>query len=359
MPALLLACFVLSGASGLLLEVVWVRELTHVFGSTTLAISTVLATFMGGLALGSWVGGRVADRLRDPLRGYAVCEAGIGVCAMAVPWILGAYPEANAWLWRTLGDAPVALAVARLGMSALVLGLPTVLMGATLPLLSRRVARAGDDAATIGRKVGLLYAANTVGAVLGVVVGGFWLIPMVGVRRTNWIAVVLDLALAAAVAAWALRARGPGTDTATITETDHDHGSGHVHVHVNDHGGDHENVHDHVNVDRSRALVLVAFGLSGALAMSLEVLYSRALSMIIGSSGTSFTLVLAVFLVGLAAGAASIGRPAARTTDPLGALALVFLGIGVSVGASHLLLDDLPAVRKAISTRLRRPRIST
>src|SRR2546425_12966111 len=102
MGLLALVCFFLSGASGLVFELVWTRELTLVFGSTTLAISTVLSVFMGGLALGSVTAGRVADRVRDPVRAYALAEAGVGLYALAIPLLLGLYPSVNALLYRTV-----------------------------------------------------------------------------------------------------------------------------------------------------------------------------------------------------------------------------------------------------------------
>src|SRR3954471_21337741 len=104
MPAVVLACFFLSGASGLILELLWTRMLTLVFGSTTLAISTVLTAFMGGLGLGSYLAGRLADRLRDPVRTYAFAEAAIGVYAHVVPWVIGFYPALNQTLWSSFGD---------------------------------------------------------------------------------------------------------------------------------------------------------------------------------------------------------------------------------------------------------------
>src|SRR5687768_16064855 len=99
MQALVLGCFFLSGASGLVLELLWTRMLTLVFGSTTLAVSTVLATFMGGLGLGSHIAGKVADRVRNPVRAYALAELAIGAYALAVPWVLEAYPAINRALW--------------------------------------------------------------------------------------------------------------------------------------------------------------------------------------------------------------------------------------------------------------------
>src|SRR5437762_14152633 len=104
MGLLALLCFFLSGASGLVFEVVWTRELTLVFGSTTLAIATVLSVFMGGLALGSWLFGRFADRLRSPLRAYALAEAAIGLYALLVPLLLVLFPRLSPLIGR-LGDA--------------------------------------------------------------------------------------------------------------------------------------------------------------------------------------------------------------------------------------------------------------
>src|SRR4051812_19425962 len=104
MRALLRACFFLSGASGLVFEMVWTRMLTLVFGSTTLAVSTVLTAFMGGLGLGSFLAGRIADRIRDPARAYAAAEASIGLYALAVPALLSFYPALNRALWDGFGD---------------------------------------------------------------------------------------------------------------------------------------------------------------------------------------------------------------------------------------------------------------
>src|SRR6185503_18217776 len=118
MRAVLLACFFLSGSSGLILESLWTRELGLVFGSTTLAISTVLATFMGGLGLGSYLAGRYADRIKNPVRAYAIAEAGIGLYALVIPVILWAYPSFNSWMYRTLGDRWLLLSLVRFAGSA-------------------------------------------------------------------------------------------------------------------------------------------------------------------------------------------------------------------------------------------------
>src|SRR5438128_3430481 len=104
MRPVILACFFLSGASGLVLEMLWTRMLTRVFGSTTLAISTVLTAFMGGLGLGSYLAGRIADRLKTPARTYAFVEGAIGLYALAVPLCVQLYPGLNRGLWSAFGD---------------------------------------------------------------------------------------------------------------------------------------------------------------------------------------------------------------------------------------------------------------
>jgi len=119
MPSVVLSCFFLSGASGLILELLWTRMLTLVFGSTALAVSTVLTAYMGGLGLGSYLAGKISDRLKDPVRAYALAEAAIGIYALSVPWIIGYYPALNQWLWSTFGDRYTLLSVLRFFASAL------------------------------------------------------------------------------------------------------------------------------------------------------------------------------------------------------------------------------------------------
>ncbi len=188
MRALVLACFFLSGASGLIFEMVWTRGLTLVFGSTTLAISTVLTAFMGGLGLGSYLAGRLADRLRDPVRAYALAELAIGLYALLVPLILAGYPALNLWLWSSFGDRYGLLSLLRFIASAGLLLLPTTLMGATLPILGRYLVSRPWELQRVGLRLGTLYAINLFGAVTGSFLAGFVLLPLLGVRTTNLIA---------------------------------------------------------------------------------------------------------------------------------------------------------------------------
>src|SRR5436190_10055683 len=141
---LLAICFLLSGATGLIYEVVWARMLGLVFGATTIAISAVLAAFMGGLAAGSAIGGSLAKRIKDPLRAYALIEIGIGLYALIVPWLFRAIDWVYAGIWGRFHPGFYGFALSRFALAAIVLFAPTALMGATLPVLVAAVQRAGD-----------------------------------------------------------------------------------------------------------------------------------------------------------------------------------------------------------------------
>jgi spermidine synthase len=333
MRAVVLACFFLSGASGLAFEMVWTRMLTLVFGSTTLAISTVLATFMGGLGLGSFLAGRFADRLRDPVWAYALAEAAVGAYALTVPWVIGFYPALNLWLWDTFGDRYAVLSVLRFLASAGLLLLPTTLMGATLPLLARYFVSRPFEIGRVGVRLGTLYAVNLFGAVAGTFMAGFVFLPLLGVRTTNVVAATFNLTLAAGIlAARRLLARhatkrGPTLDE-LIAETGADVGSPAAPL---------------VRFPTAaRRVVLIGFALAGMTAMNLQVLWTRALAVVIGSSIFSFTIILLAFLVGLGGGSAIFGRLADRESQPIRALALLHLAIAASVGLSYVITDELP-----------------
>ena len=190
-------CFFLSGASGLVFEVIWTRMLTLVFGASTPAISTVLSAFMGGLALGSFLFGRFADRLKFPILTYAAMEAGVGLFALLIPVVVrGVYPPVSHWITNHGGNRFDVFTLLRFVVVALVLLPPTTLMGATLPLLARHFVKQGGR---VGQRVGALYAVNTFGAVAGTFLAGFFLLPGVGLAWTNAIAGCTNLTLAALI----------------------------------------------------------------------------------------------------------------------------------------------------------------
>ncbi|MCG5052392.1 MAG: fused MFS/spermidine synthase [Myxococcales bacterium] len=326
-------CFFLSGASGLVFELLWTRMLSLVFGSTTLAISTVLTAFMGGLGLGSYWAGRHADKLRDPVKAYALAEAGIGIWALFVPWVISHYTPLNQWLWATFGDHYGWLSLLRFAAAAALLLLPTTLMGATLPLLARVVVDRPGALREVGGNLGGLYALNLFGALAGSFFAGFVLMPTVGLAHTNRIAASVNLMLAVGI--WILQHRlhddaPPDLDDWAATV-------------------DAESLAPRRQaagqISRAaRRVVLVGFAASGATAMIVQVLWTRALAVLIGSSIYSFTLILLAFLAGLGAGSAWLGRWADRTALPVRSLGWVHLLTVLAMGSSYLLMDRLPFV---------------
>jgi len=337
MRAVLLACFFLSGSSGLILESLWTRELGLVFGSTTLAISTVLATFMGGLGLGSYLAGRYADRIKNPVRAYAAAEAGVGIYALLIPLIMLAYPGLNHWMYRVFGDRWFLLSIMRFIGAAALLLIPTTLMGATLPLLSRHFVMRPWELRRSGLRIGTLYAVNLFGAVAGAFFCGFVFLPLIGVTWTNITAAAFNLTLAAAIVV--ARRRLPATEEATATAEERlDAAAAEAHLET-------QTLPPPPMVDgRSRRAVLAAFGVSGATAMTLQVLWTRSLAVLLGSSIFSFTLILLAFLIGLGVGAAVFARVGQRTQHPVRWLAALHLATALAVGATYLFTDKVPYI---------------
>jgi spermidine synthase len=327
-----LSCFFLSGASGLILELLWTRMLTLVFGSTALAVSTVLTAYMGGLGLGSYLAGKFSDRLKDPVLAYALAEAAIGIYALAVPWMIGFYPGLNQWLWASFGDRYTLLSVLRFFASAGLLIVPTTLMGATLPILARYFVSRPFELGRISLRLGTLYAVNLFGAVAGSFFAGFVFLPLVGVHKTNWLAASFDMSLAVAILAARQYFRShPRPVKASLDELAAAQGAAPAAAPIS-------------TTTTARRIVMFAFAVSGATAMVLQVLWTRALAVIIGSSVFSFTIILLAFLIGLGSGSAAFGRLVGRFRDPVRSLALVHLGIVACIGLSYLITDRLPFV---------------
>ncbi len=301
----LLALFLLSGFSALVYQIVWLRTLALVFGVTVYAASAVLTSFMGGLALGSWLGGRLADRVRNPLRAFGLLEIGIAVSALAVPILLEAAEILYAAIHTRAPDALALLTCSRLVCSALVLLVPTTLMGASLPLLSRYVAQSGGVAAP---RIGALYAVNTTGAIAGTVMAGFVLIGGIGVAATTRVAVVVNLIVGVA---GLLLARGQRHEAAEPR-------------------GEEAVAEPAPSTPRQRR-VLAVFALAGFAGLALEVVWFRILVLFIPATTYAFTTMLAVVLLGIALGSAVASGRLRRSGDPVRALARVQIATGVLV----------------------------
>jgi spermidine synthase len=315
---LLCACFFLSGATGLVYEVVWLRLLGLVFGHTVYAITTVLAAFMAGLGLGSYLFGRRAARFADPVRVYGALEIGIGIYCALLPALLWLVSSVYPHLYRLLSVSYTAFGFVQFLLVAALLLIPTTLMGGTLPILTQAVVR-GDRG--IGQTVGLLYAVNTFGAVIGVAAAGYFLLPAVGNRVAIGVAAAGNVAVGV-LAIWYSRALRIPPDEAAPAPIRSKPGK--------------------VPAPTSVRLIALGLGVSGAVSMVYEVAWTRGLALVIGSSTYAFSAMLVAFLVGIAGGAALYswlwGAHRASATG----FALIQVGIGLTSALVLLAFDRLP-----------------
>ncbi|MBW2363037.1 MAG: spermidine synthase [Deltaproteobacteria bacterium] len=313
MTAMLAGIFFLSGAAGLLFETLWFRQAGLAFGNSFWASSLVLASFMAGLGLGNALVARLGARVREPLRAYAVLEVAIGAGGVAVVFGLPSLTPALVALLRPLLEQPWLVNPLRLVVGFVLLALPATAMGATLPLLVRVLA-ARD--ASFGSALGRLYGWNTLGAVVGCLIGEIALIERFGVRGTALVAAGANL-VAAAGGLWLARRVVTGVEAATQSRT---------------------------GVLTPAALrFLCAAGLSGAVLLALEVVWFRFMHLFTHSGAVAFSIMLAVVLSGIASGGLLAGFWLRR--DPTGERNISLL----SLAAGLLLIATYAGFRFALS----------
>jgi predicted membrane-bound spermidine synthase/cytochrome c-type biogenesis protein CcmH/NrfG len=319
-----LFCFFLSGAAGLVYQVVWTRMLTQIFGNTTYAIATVLSAFMAGLAIGSYVFGKIADRGKNDFLLYGLLEAGVGIYGFAVPWLFALAQKAYGPIFGLNESYPFVFNLLLFFLSFVLLVFPTLLMGATLPVLSRFYVRSFSQ---FGRRVGDLYATNTTGAVIGCAAAGFFVIPTFGMRTTVYVAAGLNLVIAALILIVdRLRDKKP-VEFLTVSASE---------------------IPDTPVTDDSPPwlgwVVLVSFGLSGFASLVYENAWTRALTLVIGSSIYSFTTMLVTFLVGLALGGFIYARFLGQREPRLSSFGLIEMWVGLAALATIPLFERLPLI---------------
>ena len=327
------ACFFLSGLAALLYQTAWLRQFSLVFGTSELAVATVLAAYMAGLAVGSAVAGRYAGRVTRPVLVYGLLEAGIALSALAVPLLLLA---ARTLYASMLGDQPAPPDAATIGqplfyllVAFVVLAIPTGFMGATLPLLTRYAVRTDRE---VGPRVALLYAVNTAGAVVGTVAAAFVLLPALGLNGTVWVGVAVN-ALVFVIAAGLARDRrdSTGSDEADSVSTPPGFHEACIQPLFSGTATARERL---MTVFRRQpAWMLPLMLVSGATAFLYEVLWTRMLTHVMGGSIYAFATMLAAFLTGIALGGGLAGKVAERRERAAVAFAFTQVAIGVlSVG---------------------------
>ena len=307
--ALLLLVFLLSGAAGLIHEVVWMRLLAGVFGATSLAVSTVLAAFMGGLALGSYWIGRRMGQLSDRRRIYALLEIGIGVFALLVPFLLDLVEPLYGWLWRELELGFTVMSVFRFVLVGGLLLVPTAMMGATFPALADYFV--GLEGKRLGPQ--LLYTVNLAGALLGVAAAGFVLMPVVGLWGAIAGGAILNIGVGLAVLGLPplVQRQEPEAPLEDFQP-------------------------------RPDMLLLAAAFLSGVLSLAAQVAWTRVLILVVGSTTYAFSTVLVVYLLALAAGAAWVTWRWAAVVRVESHLAVIHVLMGLCMLGAIYSVNRLP-----------------
>jgi spermidine synthase len=308
----LIALFFGSGACGLIYQVLWLRQLSLVFGVTVYAASTVLAAFMTGLALGSLAAGPLVARVRRPLATFGAAEVLIGILALSTPALLNAASSLYDAVYRALPDAPGLLTATRFVCAFPVLLGPTILMGLTLPLLGASSLVRGEG---VGSRVSALYAANTGGAVAGALLAGYELIGAIGMRRTFLVAAAVNILVG--LGAFGLARR------------------------TNDHvaAADAPTPGAVAPADaRTRRAVARVIAISGAAALALEIVWFRILLQFLHASTYAFTTMLATVLGGIALGGVVGARVLARPRDWHWILVRVLFATGIAVAVSLIFL---------------------
>ncbi len=195
---LLLIAFLLSGFSGLVYEVLWVRMLNLIFGVTAFATSTVLSTYMSGIALGSWFFGKLIVKSRkSPIFWYIILEIGIAISALASPLLFKLLDSFYLIWYPALQSHFYITALIRFISAFVILIIPSALMGGTLPIISQYFIK---ELKGVAGGVGALYSLNTLGAVLGTFLTGFFFIDKIGVQKTLFLAVGVNLLIAIMIA---------------------------------------------------------------------------------------------------------------------------------------------------------------
>ncbi|KAA0249558.1 MAG: hypothetical protein EDX89_23845 [Acidobacteria bacterium] len=319
---LLLACFFVSGGTGLVYEVLWSRHLSLLFGSTTEAVSVVLAVFMTGLGAGAYFLGPRVDRSPSPMRLYALFEAGVGAYALLTGPLLSLVRAA----WLGIASRAELSAAAATGvkglLAALVLLPPAFLMGGTLPALVRAVS---EDVAAARRRVALLYALNTLGAVAGTLAEGFVFLEAFGLWRTMWLTALVNLLIG-----WVVFRRSVQAEAAAPPDEAREPLLAALRRLATAPGG------------RYALLGLVA---SGAATMAYEIVFLRVLGIVFGVSAQAFTIVLACFLLGLGLGSLAAARLSRVRAARLSDFALSQLLVAIAALAAHAVL---PRATRAI-----------
>lgn len=316
--------FLLSGGTSLVYQLIWMRQLSLFFGSDIFAAAITLSVFMGGLSLGGYAAGRIGDSIRSPLLAYGILEIGIAVYAFLFSSILFGLEDPLRSVYQTsFTTDPIIYQGFRVAVAAGTLLAPTFMMGATLPLFVRQFARREDE---LGRSVGYFYSVNTLGALMGTLIAGFVLLPLLGVAGSTIAALSLNLALGIAALGLAL--------------------SGAI-----DKGAEPSSGADNRDAEKTSApigpdqvIVALAIFISGLAALALEVVWTRILVQSFSGTVYAFAIMLSVFLFGIYYGSRLVSATVDQNRNPIALLYRLEIWLAGTVALLPLLTFFAPGI---------------
>jgi spermidine synthase len=323
--------FFISGACGLIYEIVWSRLLVFVFGGTTFAITTILTCFMGGLALGSFIAGHYNKSIKNPGLIYGILELCVGLFSLIVPFLLDLAIPAYRMIINLTGESFIILTISKVMVSITILIIPTTCMGATLPILAKDFVKQREK---IGSNIGKLYGFNTIGAVLGCVGAGFFLLPRLGLQGSIWLAASLNI-IAGMIAVLLSK-------TDNILEKS-------ISVKMERPEKKNREKYSQYKISINNYLLLILYGLSGFSAMAFQVSWTRTLILSFGSSTYAFSTIVTCFIFGLAAGSFIISIWIDKIKNPLGIAGILEAVIGLSALIIVPMFGEMPEIVRRIS----------
>ncbi len=317
----------LSGAAGLIYQAIWTRILHYTFGNTEMAAATVLATFMGGLALGGALGGRFAPRIRRPVLAYGILEGIIALYGLVFTPLL--YRMDFIYVLTGPDPGPVSMMLIRFAVGGLLILVPTVAMGMTLPILVRGVVRRENS----GKSLSRLYFLNTFGAVCGTFVSGFVLIPAAGLNVAMFVAVALGLIVCAATVVVQIRMKPVAAESLDGPET-------------NTGGAPSPQAFEQKFSPlalQHGALAAAFFSfVTGFIALSSQILWFRLLGILMDGTIYGFSALLSAYLAGVAFGSFWVSRRLDQVRDPWGFYVKLQLGAALGSILTILILPLMP-----------------
>ena len=321
---LILVFLFLSGMCVLIYQLLWERILSITFGATAFSLSIIVASFMAGLALGSFCFGRLVDKYGNPIRLFASLQIGIGISILVLPLIfvrLQAF-YANIYPYFT---SSYSLNFVRFALSFLLLLVPTTLIGGTLPIMSKSFVASSEK---LGQNIGILYGTDTIGAVMGCFLAGFFLIQILGTKYTMYLGSSINFILAGGALLLNLQKGSPSNRKKKYTLLSRKRAKKQTKIYPTS----------------VIYLVLALFALSGLCGLSYEVLWTRILILFLRSTTYAFAMILIIFLSGLSLGSFIFSRFIDTKKSPLSFLGLIELLIGLLGMGTVFLFSHFPSI---------------